>query len=152
MNRWEGWPQDDALRDLLLGYFLNFARFEFAMKAGGFGTIQHGAYTPSWPSLKKAMRRQPLPDGLKAEHDYLWVTPPNKQSGPQIWSPIEPRDDWAFVIDCLKTVRNNLFHGGKIPFRPNRDPELIHHCDRMLMALVVHGPEAIRHQFEAAAG
>lgn len=151
MNRWEGWPQDEALRNLLLGYFLNFARLEFAMKAGGFGAIQYGAYQPSWRAFKEAMRGQPLPDGLKAAHQYLWDSPPNKQTDRHEWRPIEPRDDWAFVIDCVKTVRNNLFHGGKIPFRPNRDPELISQCDRILLALVAHGPEDIARQFEVAA-
>lgn len=151
MNRWEGWPQDEALRNLLLGYFLNFARFEYAMKAGGFGAIQYGAYQPSWAALKRAMRDKPLPDDLKAAHQYLWDSPPNKQTDRHAWAPIEPRDDWAFVVDCVKTVRNNLFHGGKIPFRPNRDPELIRQCDRILMALVVHGPEEIARQFEGIA-
>ena len=151
MTRGKGWPQDEAPRILLLGYFLNFARFEFAMKAGDFGTIQNGAYQPSWRALKEAMRGQPLPDGLKAEQQYLWDSPPSKQTDRHAWAPIEPRDDWSFVIDCVKTVRNNLFHGGKIPFRPNRDPELIFHCDRMLIALVAHGPEDIARQFEAAA-
>jgi len=151
MNWGEGWPQDEALRSLLLGYFLNFARFEFAMKAGGFGAIQYGVYQPSWAALKRAMRDKPLPGDLKAAHQYLWDFPPNRQTDRHAWARIEPRDDWAFVIDCVKTVRNNLFHGGKFPFRLNRDPELIHQCDCMLMTLVAHGPDAIARQFEADA-
>lgn len=151
MNGWEGWPQDEALRNLLLRYFLNFSRFEYAMKVGGFGAIQYGAYHPSWAALKRAMRENPLPVGLRAAHQYLWDFPPNKQTERHVWVPIEPRDDWAFVIDCVKTVRNNLFHGGKIPFRSNRDTELISQCDRILMALVAHGPEEIARQFDGVA-
>ncbi|WP_436637654.1 hypothetical protein [Microbaculum sp. FT89] len=150
MNGWVGWPQEEELRNLLLRFFLDFARFEFAMKTGGFGVVLHGAYQPSWRALKAVMKGRPLPDGLKAECQYVWDRPPNKQTDRYEWRPVEPRDDWAFVIDCVKTVRNNLFHGGKVPFRPNRDPELIRQCDRMLMALVAHGPEGVALQFEAA--
>lgn len=151
MSNWQGWPQDEQTRTLLLRFFLDFARFEYATKAGGFGEARNGSYQPAWKRLKEHMQGRPLPDGLKAEHQYLWDFPPSKQTNRQKWRPIEPRDDWAFVTDCVNTVRNNLFHGGKIPFRPNRDPELVRHCNQILMALATHCPEGTRRQFEAAA-
>ena len=141
------WPKDEETRDLLFRFFMNFAKFEDAMKTGGYGAIKYGAYQPGWVALKRDMENKPLPDGLKKAHQYLWDSPPNKQTNKHEWRPTKPRDDWAFVIDCVKTVRNNLFHGGKTQFDPVRDPKLIRHSNDIIAALVDAAPPDIAKQF-----
>ncbi len=50
-----------------------------------------------------------------------------KWSDPQAWDRREPQLVW--LLGVVRTVRNNLFHGGKFPLllvtEPSRDSDLI---------------------------
>ena len=113
-------------RDLAFRFLVEFARFEFALKAARF--VYQGenerylkvdfdcfARTIAEPFQKK------LDDGdsrLCEARDYYRNEPPQKQ----IWNGYEPswtealpqnRTEAAFLLILLRRTRNNLFHGGK---------------------------------------
>jgi len=143
------WPNDEETRNLLLRFFLNFATFEYAMKNGGYGTSQRGYYEPDWNKLKSAVSKQTVPVELNEAKQYLNDQPPQKQTAATRWSPptLINDNDWEFLIDCIKTVRNNLFHGGKVPFDPVRDAILIRYSNDIIAALVDAAPPDIAERF-----
>lgn len=132
-------------RELLLDFFLTFARFEFALKAAGFvkaaGRPPAPAVKPDWQRFASAIdlatARQD-PDCAKAI-DFLWLNPPWRETliGDQLgWASAgyEQIEHMHQVLELVRCVRNNLFHGGKFAdefeakFRdPKRNELLIRH-------------------------
>jgi hypothetical protein len=88
-----------------------------------------------------------LPDQVKNAIQYLFEYPPNEQNieDEKIrWSKISQESDetnarWVYRI--LKTTRNNLFHGGKYPYDPIRDTDLLQSCLIILMYWAELKPE-----------
>ncbi len=127
---------------LLLEFFLCFSRFEYALKASGFfqrptdirqgGSVPPDA-KPDWDRFAVSLR-----SGFdKAAHheltnacDYILENPPMKQvvvNDSLLWeAPLRPsgQSDVEFLVRMVRSIRNNLFHGGKysdIELRENTD-------------------------------
>jgi hypothetical protein len=126
-------------RNLLLDFFLTFSCFEYALKASGFFK-RPGSYDPlrtpgawpDWHSFATSLRDRFQIGGdsqLRTACEYLLDSPPWKQviinDGPAWDSPIRPKNesDIEFILRMVRTVRNNLFHGGKHTIGLHKDPE-----------------------------
>ena len=109
----------DDLRELVFSFFHKFSRFEFALKdAGKWRKGPYGAALPDW-------------DGFVADHEATYqltasatalvAANPKKQvvgdndHGLEFTALTFDEDvsDLARVSRLARTVRNNLFHGGK---------------------------------------
>jgi hypothetical protein len=133
-------------KELTLEFFATFARFEYALKRSGYVVGDDKSASPSWDRFAVDLRNMgdaalaPVLAGCV----YLREHPPKKQvvrNGNLEWavrpaagSPIED------VVLSIRTVRNNVFHGGKFPTEiveePLRDRRLIEECLAVLKALL----------------
>ena len=126
-------------------FFIFFARFEYSLKRKSeYLMHENGDAKPNWDkyasdvNVNKAFistKSKELDDAIA----FFIKTPPCKQitkdgelewSDPQKWNEKEPKLIW--LLGVVRTVRNNLFHGGKYPLvlvrEPSRDSELIKHA------------------------
>jgi hypothetical protein len=110
-------------KDLLLNFFLNFARFEFALKASGFTRLRgRDGVEPNWDNFINSITEvfnKDHSEELRKACDYILSNPPKRQvlSNNGIpWEDNNPRiseNNTEFIIRMVKQIRNNLFHGGK---------------------------------------
>ena len=129
----------DADRKLVCDFLVVFSRFESALKHrnyfrereenDGRFVIERGRFARDIQSqlatrLNSPEARRPI--------QYLLEHPPMEQvaSGNTLtWERVPPhgprRIDARFLMDAIYRVRNNLFHGGKWPHDPARDPHLL---------------------------
>ena len=129
-------------RELVLEFFYFFSRFEYALKRAGFLTTKKWA-EPNWTGFfQKVTAAEILADPsdveLKKSLHFLEKRKPRYQAnenGKMVWLHICKKEDWTrerYVLELIKTVRNNLFHGGKFPEGPISEPagdeELLRHC------------------------
>ncbi len=108
---------DDALRELCFSYFYWFSRLEFALKENDFGSpgrfgeaqVDWRKYIDTCASDFKAPRegRKLLADPPK------WQTYQNGRCGWQELNLDREATELGKVVLIAKTIRNNLFHGGK---------------------------------------
>lgn len=110
---------DANLSSLAFDFFYWFSRFEFALKENAYLQSRNvGAKAePGWDAFVEKWHAQYTPS---TEAKALLSTKPERQVvGPNqelAWKPVELKDcksELAKVVRLLKTVRNNLFHGGK---------------------------------------
>lgn len=131
--------------DLVRLFFTAFSRAEYALKASGFVINVRGYASPDWKTFSQAIDDNfgqlcTTDADLAASVTYLTAEPPKTQtcdSAPPKnlrWSDDTgpaPRDTKS-VLQSMKTIRNNLFHGGKaLPISKadrNRDNALIGHA------------------------
>lgn len=121
-------------RDLVFEFFLAFSRFEYALKATRYRNKKPGRAQIDWNEF--ARRNEGAFDRndpeIKKAFEYLNTDPPKEQvvneKGNLKWddnSRIDNMGDLEWAIRLVKTTRNNLFHGGKFPYDPVRDKDLI---------------------------
>ena len=122
-------------RELGFRFFAVFSRFEYALKRSNFiKKGQFDAAMPDWDRFATQLRGHFA--GVKDEHfiiacKYLEEEPPKKQivqQGRLAWHDNAPRDDdfeEKYLLRLVRTVRNNLFHGGKYPYPIGSLPEAI---------------------------
>jgi hypothetical protein len=110
---------DDELKDVSFDYFYWFSRFEFALKEKEYlKNHDIGANAePSWDEFHEKNKTEYV---ASEEARQLIELHPERQfvaeSGKLDWRPVGTShcgNDLCKVIAMLKTVRNNLFHGGK---------------------------------------
>lgn len=113
---------------LVYDFFAAFSRFEYALKRGGFLGGNDKAASADWDGFAKSIKGRfgrPPPAALGDALAYFRAGPPQKQvkEGSGLgWRPIDTSgSEEAFAIRCVKTVRNNLFHGGKFPSGASHD-------------------------------
>ena len=109
-------------RQLVLQFFLRFARFEFALKVSGYAHGGLGQVSPDWDrfvaEIVDAFDKDRTP-ALANACEYYLLDPPKKQvlaNGSLAWStdlPVDPARQTELLIALVRRVRNNLFHGGK---------------------------------------
>lgn len=122
-------------------FFAAFSRFEFALKEAGFAKKRRAnddSVQPDWSGYAKTVGGQfAKVNGRRFQDAVEFITnfPPNIQvvgaGGTLKWqAPARaPKDtDEDYVLRLVRTVRNNLFHGGKHSGGPSqweRDGELL---------------------------
>jgi hypothetical protein len=128
---------DDDLSEVVR-FFLIFSWFEYALKRANYLKNKKDA-EPDWDSfsdcingeLQSKIKKYPK---LRDAVEYLNGCPPEKQTVEKDASGIKslvslrskPSGNEARVLTTyIRRIRNNLFHGGKIPFDPIRDIKLI---------------------------
>ncbi len=128
-------------RELLLNFFLTFARFEYALKASGLfkrtnpqrnDPSRPPEAQPDWDTFAVSLRCAFQPDRtetLKRACEYISDSPPSKQviidDAPSWETPVRPshESDVEFLLRMVRCVRNNLFHGGKHNNEVHEDTE-----------------------------
>jgi hypothetical protein len=133
-------------RDLTLEFLAIFARFEFALKKAGYAQGDDSKVSPDWDSFARDVAKldaalAPMLNGCQ----YLQQHPPKKQvlqNGALQWVARQVTSGSAIgdVLLSVRTVRNNVFHGGKFPdgviTDPLRDEQLIRDCLAVLKGLL----------------
>jgi hypothetical protein len=108
--------------ELLLRFFMTFARFEYALKASGHVRAgENGAAKANWHAVEAALGTDDR-TAVVAKAGVLLKDPPRRQvltDGCFDWQTAgsaggEPQN----LVTAVKRVRNNLFHGGKFTSVP----------------------------------
>lgn len=109
----------DSLSEKAFEFFFWFSRFEAALKESGFLTTdkEGNAANPDWQCFVKKFEA----DYTLSHHGKKLVAlAPERQivgaGGKLVWRPvgtIDCRSDLCKAVRLLKTLRNNVFHGGK---------------------------------------
>lgn len=133
---------------LTLEFMATFARFEFALKKSGYARGDNSQVSPDWDLFANDVAKlEPavLAPVLGASQ-YLQQHPPKKQildNDLIRWVERQGTSGSAIgdVLLSVRTVRNNVFHGGKFPdgmiTDPLRDEQLIRDCLGVLSALLL---------------
>jgi len=134
-------------RELTLDFLATFARFEFALKKAGYAQGDDSKVLPDWNSFGRDVAK--LDAALLApvlnSCQYLQQHPPRKQvlqNGALHWVARQGTSGSAIgdVLLSVRTLRNNVFHGGKFPegpvAEPLRDEALIRDCLTVLKGLL----------------
>jgi hypothetical protein len=110
---------DTELSKLAFEFFYWFSRFEFALKESGYlesHDLGHKA-EPGWRDFTQQWSESYV---VSAQAASLLASPPDRQivaaNSSLDWKPVGLEDcksDLERTVRLLKTVRNNLFHGGK---------------------------------------
>lgn len=134
-------------RELTLEFLATFARFEFALKKAGYAQGDDTKVMPDWDSFGRDVAKidpallAPVLDACQ----YLQKCPPKKQvlrNGALLWVDRQaiPGSAIGDVLLSVRTVRNNVCHGGKFPdgfvAEPLRDEALIRDCVAVLDGLL----------------
>lgn len=130
---------------LLLEFFLVFSRFEYTLKATRFfkrnpsRPPRYPKAEPDWDrfavSLRQSFDRGATPE-LQAACDFLFDHPPNQQiilNETVAWeTPVRPNNETEieFLLRMVRTIRNNLFHGGKFNIEIHEDVQRTEHLLR----------------------
>lgn len=111
--------------ELVADFFIVFARFEYALKRAGYLKREDRRAEPDWEDFarKHASRFRPEGSDVLRAMKYLRGHPPKIQwvkDGQVVFSADHlygegKRSDLEELVDIVKGVRNNLFHGGKFP-------------------------------------
>jgi hypothetical protein len=133
-------------KELALGFLGVFSRFEYALKRAGYVKDKRTHVSPDWVTFGKDLAALDpaalLP--VSACCPYLLAKPPKKQVlrfGALDWDAL-PKENSQIegILASVRTVRNNLFHGGKFPTgpvdEPLRDKQLITECLAVLQSLL----------------
>ncbi len=128
-------------QNLVFRFFLVFSRFEYALKRARFIIVSGREIKPAWDKFSSKYNPTQKPSQipkLQEAWNYFSTHPPRKQiinaglldwSDPQIRT-TQPELTW--LLDVVRIIRNNLFHGGKFPFEvvedPTRNSTLLHHA------------------------
>jgi hypothetical protein len=139
--------QFDIPRDLTVEFLGTFARFEYALKRSGYVKGNEKRIDADWDRLCQELASAD-PTALApilASCGYLRARPPKKQvldNGQLAWRVrgASGGSDIGELLLSLRTVRNNVFHGGKFPEGPVTDPlrdeQLIRDCLAVMQALL----------------
>ncbi len=125
--------------DLLLEFFLTFARFEFALKAAGFVGGDLRRAWPNWDGFGQSLDLDTarLDPNFSAAFEYFGLHPPWRQvvtTNGLVWDStvgFTTLERMEQVLELVRRVRNNLFHGGKFSDEvysgPGRNELLLRH-------------------------
>jgi len=120
-------------RNLITEFFFVFSRFEYALKRAGYVRANRAGYAePDWVKFGQDIQphyNRHETTSLEEAIDYLFSEPPKRQvvgeDGSLRWEDLEQnanQTELARLLAIVRTVRNNLFHGGKYPYLPVPDP------------------------------
>jgi len=119
-------------REEVAEIFIAFARFEFALKASGFGKKgPRGEAKIDWDKFASKIATDfnaSTTDEVGRAADYLMTAPPQQQhyvNNVLSWKVRVLKPDVSYMDKLLfhvRGVRNNLFHGAKCLQRESEDP------------------------------
>lgn len=143
---------EEELDQMSFRLFKTFARCEYALKAAGFRVGDHRRVDPDWTSFAQAIPNTfdaPNSEALTRALAYIQERPPLKQvlvDDALDWSNAAPQAVNAtdLVLQYVRRVRNNLFHGGKFNGRwiaPQRSQELLEHSLTILEVAINAHPD-----------
>lgn len=148
---------DDEARSAILDFFMYFARTEYALKAAGWARAgaRDGA-TADWTRVKTQLR---VAGRDECRHVFacagiLIDDPPKRQV--LVGNVLDWRaagssgDQYDDLVEAIKRVRNNLFHGGKFDARLRPRSLLLMRAarDTLEAMLDLPGMYSVRHEFE----
>ncbi|EGQ9939823.1 MULTISPECIES: hypothetical protein [Vibrio] len=116
-------------QQLVYAFFLQFSRLEFALKESGY--VKAGLRDSAEPDWKRFIEQYSDSYALDKLEKELMSKPPLRQvyRNEQIsWVDFEfPEESTELnnLVFALKTMRNNLFHGGKFGHKSWDDPERV---------------------------
>jgi hypothetical protein len=119
-------PSDSLDRELVFEFFWKFSAFECALKRSGFLRKKKSAEA-DWERFgaqingKFSTLGSPSFDEAVTKIKRLSPRRQMNNNGELAWEHVEQKadeSDAAYTLHLLKTVRNNLFHGGKYPDGP----------------------------------
>jgi len=117
------------LSALAFDFFYWFSRFEFALKENHY-LKSHEPGANAEAGWKEYVAKWHSEYNLSSEASELLKLLPQRQvvlAGDQLdWKPLNlsnSKSELEAVVQCLKTVRNNLFHGGKHGCKGWDDPQ-----------------------------
>lgn len=109
----------DKLSQIAFDFFFSYSRFEFALKVNGYLKSHRTGDNaePGWIEFVERWQSKYLVTG---DATLLLASPPERQvvgaDSVLAWEPVKLdgcKSDLAKIVRLVKTVRNNLFHGGK---------------------------------------
>jgi hypothetical protein len=108
-------------------FFATFSRLEFALKRAGFASRRNGTVSVDWERLDAAMHPGFFDAVLQApQAQILFSDPPQKQILSETsflsWKKMPAPTTNVLLVQAVKRIRNNLFHGGKTPGVPGNEP------------------------------
>ena len=115
LSHYKDYPND--LRLKCFEFFYWFSRFEFALKENGY--VKEGSYNAALPDWEKFRDTHSDNYITSPEASTLLEAPPQRQvlvGNMCKWEKTnfsQEKTTLGKVILVLKTIRNNLFHGGK---------------------------------------
>ena len=153
--------QLDSSATEVFDFFICFSKFECALKQAGYyhWNERHKKLSPDWKTFTKDIASEFDKDSERRERildeaiKYFQDHPPQKQTrkeGQVDWKDVPydngPLLEW--LVDAIKRVRNNLFHGGKYPYsdlqEPARNPSLLNYSLTILQeSLALCGSEKL---------
>jgi hypothetical protein len=138
-------------RDLVVAFFVVFARFEYALKEAGYVFDQGGRAAPSWKKYNADVAPQfddASPEELRVIAELLKDPPLYQELTDQgiKWKPMNlDGPPVAQALSAAAQVRHNLFHGGKhTPHSPpERDQRLVALSFALLHACLQRSPDVL---------
>lgn len=116
---------------LVMEFFVLFSRFEYALKRSGFVKGKSNYVKVDRNEFARSIKNKFDPEDNKALRnavEYISKNPPKKQilkNEELRWkeqAKIKNKKDIVKLLKYVATVRNNLFHGGKFPEEPFKEP------------------------------
>lgn len=133
-------------KELTVEFLGTFARFEYALKRAGYVHGDESQANPNWDRLGNELAAQDAAAVTTVIEccPYLINHPPMKQvleNGELAWKVRgKAKSEIETILLSVRTVRNNVFHGGKFPTgpvaEPLRDESLIRDCLAVFQALL----------------
>lgn len=109
---------DDVMKNLAFEFFYRFSRFEFALKENG--KVKAGWRGVAEPDWRTFVKEHEGTYQLSERGKELLRSPPEVQKAKGgnswEWAPLAfdlGASELSRLVLAVKTVRNNLFHGGK---------------------------------------
>jgi len=135
--------------EILLIFLVLYSRIEYSLKRSGFYNTGKNAAEPNWGKYISSIKDNFNPiknSNLKSATEFLLKFPAkvqiidNNELDFEEHSTTKEGPDIFRIYHCIRITRNNLFHGGKFPKKPeidiSRNKELIKNCITVLEEFV----------------
>jgi len=140
--------------ETVMEFFVVFSRFEFALKRMGYLKRLNGKAEPDWRKFETKHKDEFDPEKepqLREAWNYIDIDPPKKQVVVdrkldfKVDEHLKSKSPFEKATLAVRTVRNNLFHGGKFPRSgivddPARKTALLKKCTLLLEEMLELDP------------
>lgn len=134
--------------ELASRFFILFSRFEYSLKRSGYCKADKDIAEADWSLFANLIADKLFLNDtveFKQAAEYMKLRPPSRQMRDMTWKVKEckvnsPVGESRWLIDSVRTIRNNLLHGGKYPLividEPARNQLLLQHSMEVLYAFL----------------